>query len=84
VNTDELASALSVIGIPEQLYIVSDTAEYAWCLVGEGDVWEVFWMERGTKGDLQRFANENQACTYLLGRFTYSQILAGLAWGDES
>jgi len=40
VNTDELASAVAAIGILGQLYMVNDTAEYAWCLVVEGNAWE--------------------------------------------
>lgn len=83
MNTQELMSAVAEIGISERLVIVNDTAEYAWCVVEADDgAWEVFWMERGNKGDLQRFANEDQACGYLLGRLTYSQILAGLSWTD--
>ncbi|MFI9381107.1 hypothetical protein [Kutzneria sp. NPDC052558] len=40
------------------------------------------YKQRYYKNDLETFASEHQACCYLLGRLTYSQILAGLTWGD--
>jgi hypothetical protein len=83
VNCDELTSAIDAIGISDRLVAVRDHAEYAWCVVRSDDgAWEVFWGERGNKNDLETFASEHQACAYLLGRLTYSQILAGLTWGD--
>jgi hypothetical protein len=83
VNSQELISAASRIGIPDRLVIVGDTAEFAWCVTeAEDGAWEVYWMERGNKGDLERFANENQACTYMLGRLAYTQVLAGMRYGD--
>ena len=44
---------------------------------------EVFRGERGNMAELERFSCEHQACACLLGRLTYSQILAGLTWTDE-
>jgi len=79
----ELKSAVAEIGISDRLVAVEGYAEYAWCVVEADDgAWEVFWGERGDKGDLERLSSEHQACTYLLGRLTYSQILAGLSWSD--
>lgn len=40
-------------------------------------MWEVYWYERGTKNQLVRLTTESDACFQLLGRLTYSQLLAG-------
>jgi hypothetical protein len=83
VNRAELKSAVDEIGIADDLVAVRGYAEYAWCVVeSEDGHWEVFWGERGNKTELEVFSSENQACNYLLGRLTYSQILAGLSWKD--
>lgn len=85
MDREELKSAIAEIGISDRLVAVEGYAEYAWCVVeGEDGAWEVFWGERGNKGDLETFSSEHQACSYLLGRLTYSQILAGLSWGDAA
>jgi hypothetical protein len=83
VNLQELASAAKLIGIPEEILVVGGHAQFCWCVeqVEDGS-WEVYWLERGDKGDLERFANENQACTYMLGRLAYTQVLAGMRYGD--
>lgn len=83
MNSEELVSAIERIGISERLVVVGDSAEFAWCVEQnkEDGVWEVYYLERGNKNNLQRFADEDQACCYMLGRLTYSQILAGLSWG---
>lgn len=83
MNADELASAIREIGIPDRTVAIGGWAENAWCVAPDEDgVWEVYWRERGGKIELERFASEEQACTYMLGRLTYSQILAGLSWTD--
>jgi hypothetical protein len=83
VNREELKEAAAEIGIENTLVAIRGYAEYAWCVVQAGDgAWEVFWGERGNKNELERFSSEHQACCYLLGRLTYSQILAGLSWTD--
>jgi hypothetical protein len=83
VNAEELESAIVRIGIPDRTVAVNGWAENAWCVARDEDgMWEVYWRERGNKIELERFASENQACSYMLGRLTYSQILAGLSWTD--
>lgn len=83
MNVGELASAAKLIGIPEELLVAGGHAQLTWSVEEADDgMWEVYWLERGDKGDLERFANENQACTYMLGRLAYTQILAGMRYGD--
>jgi hypothetical protein len=82
VNLAELADALDRIGISRQLFVLGGDAEYAWCVEQAPDgAWEVFWMERGNKNNLVRLPTEEAACYFLLGRLTYSQLLAGVVRG---
>lgn len=46
------------IGIP------SETEKY--CILKEGEVWEVYYSERGHKRNIAQFQNENEACWHLL------------------
>jgi hypothetical protein len=75
----ELARALEQIGIAPQVYALGGFAEESWCLEQADDgKWEVYWRERGNKVELARVDTETQACHLLLGRLTYSQLLAGV------
>lgn len=80
MNLAELANALGRIGIQPELYVLGGYAEQAWCVEqsAEDGAWEVYWRERGNKLELARLATEEQACNQLLGRLTYSQLLAGV------
>jgi hypothetical protein len=79
VNVQELESAVAAIGVPARLVAAGGRAQFSWSVEqAEDGAWEVYWLERGDKNDLERFTTEHQACAYLLGRLTYSQILAGL------
>lgn len=42
------------------------TASEQYRLSDEGEVWEVYYFERGNKNNLRRFFNEDSACKYLL------------------
>lgn len=77
VNTDALVALAGQIGIPEHMIVINGHAEWAWSVEqAADDRWEVYWFERGIKNDLEVFESEHQACGYLLGRLTYSKILA--------
>ncbi|QUQ69779.1 hypothetical protein [Kutzneria sp. CA-103260] len=84
MNASELASCLPLLGVPDRMVVAGGSAEFAFCVDQdeEDGVWEVYYLERGQKNDLLRFASEHQACCYMLGRLAYSQILAGHRWGD--
>jgi hypothetical protein len=78
VNIAELADALDQIGISRQALALGGHAEYSWCVEQTEDgAWEVYWQERGAKNSLVRLPSEDAACLLLLGRLTYSQLLAG-------
>ena len=78
MNLAELDTALGAIGLSPQLVALGGRADLAWCVesTGEGK-WEVFWYERGNKTGLACLNTESEACFQLLGRLTYSQLLAG-------
>jgi len=42
--------------------------EATWCIRRQGKTWLVFYFERGTRWELQRFASETRACEYFLDR----------------
>ena len=78
MNLNELANALELIGIRSEVVALGNHTEMRWCVEQADDgVWEVYWRERGNKIELVRVANESAACTQLLGRLAYSQLLAG-------
>ena len=53
------SDAVSVgIGLPYE--------EEKYCIVKEGDVWEVYYSERGMKGNLAQFQSEEEACHHLV------------------
>ena len=83
MNVVELADALGRIGISPEVVALGGHAEYCWCVEQAQDgAWEVFWQERGNKNNLVRLATEEEACFQLLGRLTYSQLLAGAIRGS--
>ena len=78
MNLNELGQALAKIGISRQVLALGGQADYSWCVEpGTDGMWEVYWYERGTKNGLVRLPTESDACLQLLGRLTYSQLLAG-------
>jgi hypothetical protein len=85
LNLTELGNALDRIGIRREVFVLGNSAENAFCVEqAEDGAWEVFWMERGNKHDLVRLPSEEAACYFLLGRLTYSQLLAGAIHGPVS
>lgn len=82
MNLAELGDALERIGVSPQVVVLGGHAEYCWCVEqAEDGAWEVFWRERGNKNNLVRLPTEETACLQLLGRLTYSQLLAGAIHG---
>lgn len=74
-----LPTALARIGIPAEAVALGGRAEQCWCVDQAADGrWRVYWLERGNENHLEGFDSEQAACLYLLGRLTYSQLLAGV------
>jgi hypothetical protein len=78
MNLTELTRALALIGIAPEVLTLGGRADCSWCVEQASDgAWEVYWYERGDKNGLVRLINESGACFQLLGRLSYSQLLAG-------
>lgn len=78
MNLNELARALDKIGIAPDVLALGGRAELCWCVAQSDDGrWETYWYERGSKNGRAQFESESDACFQLLGRLTYSQLLAG-------
>jgi hypothetical protein len=72
MDISALRMTLSERGIDPQDYRVEDApGESTWCIRKQGKAWLVFYFERGTKWELQRFKTEASACEYFLNRVTH-------------
>ena len=56
---------------PADFRIQEPPGESTWCIKKQGKVWLVFYSERGTRWELQRFKEENAACEYFYHRLTH-------------
>lgn len=55
-------------GLPNELY----------CLGENGNIWEVYYSERGIKSNLRTFQTEDDACNYFYNWFIKSMKSMGL------
>ena len=54
------------LSIPERSYcLTGGLPNEAYCINVNGDIWEVYYSERGNKTSLVTFENENEACRHL-------------------
>jgi hypothetical protein len=51
--------------------ILEAASESTWCIKKQGKTWLVFYFERGTKFELQRFKEESAACEYFYNRIVH-------------
>jgi hypothetical protein len=69
MNVLELKQTLQARNIHPDAVVIGYGLPYAdeqYCIVSENDRWEVYYSERGQKGNLKTFDNESDACDYLL------------------
>jgi hypothetical protein len=77
MNSDSILGWLLAVGVPTEIVSIGGEADNTWCLIKEGDSWEVFWREQGNRYDWARFTAEDVACHYLFGRLTWAQVVRG-------
>lgn len=66
MKKEELRQSLINAHIPDDLYnLDGGLPNEAFCLNKEGDVWEVYYSERGVKSQKKKFNSEDEACNYL-------------------
>jgi hypothetical protein len=69
MNVAQLRDALVKGGYDSRNYRVMEAPdESTWCIRKQGKSWLVFYFERGSRWQLQRFATESAACEYFLNR----------------
>ena len=67
----ELKSVLAKRGVNDKYYSIGKEKENRFCIVRRGFFsfhWEVYHFERGERGVISKFDNENDACEYYLKR----------------
>lgn len=65
MKKEELLQNLIKSNIPKDLYNLNGgLPNEAFCLNKEGDIWEVYYSERGIKSEVERFTTEEEACSY--------------------
>jgi hypothetical protein len=73
MDKTELKIKLTALNIPDYKYDLDGSfKDQAYNLLQNGDIWEVFFCERGGKAVLKQFITENEACCYLLERLHHS------------
>lgn len=71
-NIVELKSALQDGGFrPDGYRILEAPDESTWCIEKRGKTWLVFYFERGTKWEIQRFKEESAACEHFYDRIVH-------------
>lgn len=72
MNIVTLRSVLAEGGYdPKGFRILDAPDESTWCIRKQGKIWLVFYFERGTKWELQRFKSEDSACEYFLNKVVH-------------
>lgn len=72
-----LEQYLSDLGFTPGSYSIGEPAadqDSIWCVVDDGAGWTVFYSERGSRWDEERFGSEKVACMYMLGLFAQKYI----------
>ncbi len=77
MNLHVLDETLRRIGIPMTLLSLGHHVDSAWCVVPDGERWEVYWSSKGAKHSHAELVDESTACYFLLGKLVYDQVLAG-------
>jgi hypothetical protein len=65
MKKEELQQSLINANVPKDLYNLNGgLPNEAFCLNKEGEIWEVYYSERGVKSQLKQFHSEDEACNY--------------------
>lgn len=66
MNVTDLLSDLARRGADTRaIYTGAGNPEDRYAIVRDGDLWEVYYSERGEQHELRRFSTEAEACEYL-------------------
>jgi len=72
MNISELKNLLQSNNVPSELYNLDGTGrkDERFCIERDGNVWIVYFSERGVKTTEIEFNSEGEACKYLLEQLT--------------
>ena len=68
MNIIELNKNLLEMDIPRDSYSLGSDSNESLCLVCEGELWSVYYSEKGTRTGEKKFYSENEACNFFLKR----------------
>jgi hypothetical protein len=70
MNIEELKNLLKSNNVPNDLYNLDGYGrkDERFCIETDGDLWFVYFSERGVKTTEVRFKTEDEACKYLLAQ----------------
>lgn len=75
ININELKQSLEYHAIPIDSYsLTGGLPNEAFCILGYGDSWEVYYSEKGQKSGLLVFNSENDACENMFQRIISSHL----------
>jgi hypothetical protein len=66
MNKEQLRLELEKSGVRPYSYSLDGASDEAYCLDGNANSWSVYYYERGVESGKKTFANESDACEYLL------------------
>jgi hypothetical protein len=64
MNRLELTKALANAGVSDRVVRFSDANDH-YCLIKKGDLWVVYFIERGEETYFHSFSSEHEACMHL-------------------
>ena len=71
MDREELRQRLDEAGVrPESYHLYGDHKPERYVLLEQGQLWSVFYSERGLETGRRTFDNESEACGYLFGLLT--------------
>lgn len=69
MDIEELKEILQNEKIPEDFYsLKGGLPNESYCIEKKGNIWDVYYSERGSKTDLKKFDTEDEACRHLYKR----------------
>lgn len=77
MNQSELVEKLSSAGVSDDDYLIGGSFDERVCLVRDDATgkWQVFNFDRGSRGELRTFENEDAACQYLYARMIEDYVM---------
>jgi hypothetical protein len=66
MSRDEFLAAVRRLGIRSDAYNLDGEGDEQYVLARDGQAWEIFYSERGTKTGVRRFDTESDALGHLL------------------